>query len=417
MKIIKSLKIAVNIIRHSKLRSWLTIIGIVIGVAAIISIVSIGSGFQKDVQKQLGGLGSDTITITPGFDRASECPGPRCKHRPGETSESTTTSLLTNKEVQVLKSISDIELIDTRINENKEVYYLGRTANLNIEGVDIKSWKYITTSSLESGRLLGPGDSNSVVIGSSIANDIFKNKVVVNRQIIIGEKPFMVVGILKESGGFGFDDKKIFMPLRSAVDVLGKKDNEYDSIIIKVRDQNNVDNVENLIEKKLMIVRHVDSNTKDFTVISMKTIQERVSAVLAGFTLFLGVIAAVSLIVGAVGIANTMFTSVLEKTKEIGIMKALGAKNSDVMTIFLFNSGLVGLVGGIIGIIFGVGIALLIPKLGVSFVEGGTPLTTSVPLNLIIFTLIFSIILGMISGLLPAYRASKLKPVDALRSE
>ncbi len=413
MKLSKSLKIAVNIIRHSKLRSWLTIVGIVIGVASIIAIVSIGSGFQKDIQRQLGGLGSDTFTVTAGFDRANQCPGPKCRPE----AQSTSTKTLTSKEVQAIKSVPDVSFVDAQISGNEEIYFLGETAKLGVQGVDTKVWKYMTTSSLATGRLLGPGDTNSVVIGASIANGIFKNDLIVNRQLTINGKSFIIVGILKESGGFGQDDRRIFMAYEDAKTILGKEENEYDALVVKVRDQDRVDIASELIEKKLMTVRHVNEDTKDFSILSMKAIQERVSSLLAGVTLFLGVIAAVSLIVGAVGITNTMFTSVLEKTKEIGIMKALGAKNSDVMAIFLFNSGLVGLVGGLIGILFGVGIAVLIPKLGVSFVQGGSTLTTSIPMSLIIFTLIFSVLLGMISGILPAYRASKLEPVVALRSE
>ena len=413
MKLSKSLKIAVNIIRHSKLRSWLTIVGIVIGVASIIAIVSIGSGFQKDIQRQLGGLGSDTFTVTAGFDRANQCPGPKCRPE----AQSTSTKTLTSKEVQAIKSVPDVSFVDAQISGNEEIYFLGETAKLGVQGVDTKVWKYMTTSSLATGRLLGPGDTNSVVIGASIANGIFKNDLIVNRQLTINGKSFIIVGILKESGGFGQDDRRIFMAYEDAKVILGKEENEYDALVVKVRDQDRVDIASELIEKKLMTVRHVNEDTKDFSILSMKAIQERVSSLLAGVTLFLGVIAAVSLIVGAVGITNTMFTSVLEKTKEIGIMKALGAKNSDVMAIFLFNSGLVGLVGGLIGILFGVGIAVLIPKLGVSFVQGGSTLTTSIPMSLIIFTLIFSVLLGMISGILPAYRASKLEPVVALRSE
>lgn len=417
MKLQSSLKIALNIILHSKLRSWLTIIGIVIGVAAIISIVSVGNGFQKDFQKQLGNLGSDTISITSGFDRASECPGPRCRQRPGETAKGSITNPLTNKEVQALKSIPEIQLINTIVSDSAKIYYLGKTTTLSIDGVDTNMWKSITTSSAETGRLLGPGDDNVVVIGNSVANEIFKNKVSINRELVVNDKSYRVVGVLKKSGGFGFDDRKIFMPINSARKTLNKKDNVYDSIIVKVKNSDEIDKVEKIIEDKLMIVRHVNTDTKDFTVLSMKTIQERVSAILAGFTLFLGVIAAVSLIVGAVGIANTMFTSVLERTKDIGIMKAVGAKNSDILLIFLFNSGLVGLVGGLFGIMFGISISLIIPKLGVSFVQGGQSMTTSIDPQLIIFTLIFSTILGMLSGIIPAYRASKLKPVDALRSE
>jgi putative ABC transport system permease protein len=414
MKLKKSLKIALNIIIHSKLRSWLTILGIVIGVASIIAIVSIGNGFEKDIQAQLGGLGSDIISITAGFDRANECPGPNC-NRGGASQGS--SNLLTNKEVQAIKSIPDVSFVNAIVSDSSDVYYLGSIARLSVDGVDESVWKFMTTSKLENGRLLSPGDTNSVVIGNSIAKEIFKKDINVNGQITIGGKSFRVVGILAESGGFGMDDRKIFMPVRQARELFDKEPNTYDAIVVKVRNQENIDQVEKLIEKKLMVVRHVTEDTKDFTVISMKSIQESVSAILAGFTLFLGVIAAVSLLVGAVGIANTMFTSVLEKTKEIGIMKALGAKNADIMAIFLFNSGLVGLVGGIIGALIGVSIALLIPQLGFSFSGDGTPLSTSISITFILFILIFSIGIGMLSGIMPAYRASKLRPVQALRSE
>src|SRR3989344_6315714 len=131
MKLQKSLKIALNIIFHSKLRSWLTVIGIVIGVAAIASIVSIGAGFEKDVQRQLGGLGSDIIYVTPGFDRAIQCPGPRC----GELAQFTREDELTNKEIQIIKSIPDVQYVDSGVTGSEEVYYLGETATFNIEGV------------------------------------------------------------------------------------------------------------------------------------------------------------------------------------------------------------------------------------------------------------------------------------------
>lgn len=414
MNLKKSFRLALNIIVNSKLRSWLTIIGIVIGVASIISIVSIGSGFEQDIQKQLGGLGSDTIIITAGFDRANKCPGPDC-HGPGEGID-TTGNELTQKEVQALRSISEISVVNPSITGPKSAYYLGETASVNVEGVDTTAWRQITTAKATEGRLLSPGDTKVVVIGHRVAEEMYTQDINLNRQIEIEDKSFRIIGILKESGGFGVDDSKVIMPLQDAEEVFEKQPNTYDAITVKVNNLDDIDAVEEKITQKLMIVRHVNEDTQDFTVLSMKTIQEQVSAILQGFTLFLGVIAAVSLLVGAVGISNTMFTSVLEKKKEIGIMKALGAKNKDVLAIFLLNSGLVGLVGGIIGVLIGVGISLLIPKIGVSF-TGGDPLTTYVSANLIIFTLLFSIAIGMVAGAVPAYRASKLQPVDALRSE
>src|SRR3989344_4950639 len=171
MKLEKSFKLALNIIFHSKLRSWLTILGIVIGVASIIAIISIGSGFQKDIQSQLGGLGSDTITITAGYDRASgaNCPGPRCRERPGEAVKSTSANPLSNKELQAIRSIPEIEFISPTISKSESVYYLGENASLGVEGVDTTVWKFITTAETENGRFLGQGDTNAIVIGNAIS--------------------------------------------------------------------------------------------------------------------------------------------------------------------------------------------------------------------------------------------------------
>ncbi len=423
MKLQKSLKIALNIILHSQLRSWLTIVGIVIGVGAIISIISIGNGFQKDIQTQLGGLGADLMTVSPGFERASGGGGGFLRggggqqRTTGSNQRQTVIQPFTNKEVQAIKSIPEIVSINAIISGRTGVYYLGETANLSIQGVDTTVWKTMTTSSLKSGRFISSGDTNAITLGSTIANGVFKNNITTNRAIEINGKLFKVVGILQESGGFGQDDRTIFMSISSAKEILGKTNNNFDSIIVKVKNPDNIDQIQTDIETKLMIVRHRTKDTKDFSILSLKATQERVSSILSGITLFLGVIAAVSLIVGAVGITNTMFTSVLEKTKEIGIMKALGAKNKDIMIIFLFNSGLVGFVGGAIGCLFGIAIALLIPKLGISLVGGGRTLSTSISPELILVTLIFSVVIGMISGAIPAYRASKLKPVEALRAE
>ena len=168
------------------------------------------------------------------------------------------------------------------------------------------------------------------------------------------------------------------------------------------------------IEKKLMISRHINQeDDRDFSVTASKSMAESVTEMTSSMTLFLGAIAAVSLLVGAVGIANTMFTSVLEKTKEIGTMKAIGAKNRDILMIFLFNSAMVGLVGGILGVMLGA-----IVSSGLQSMMGGNMTSGSgLSISLMVEGLILAVLIGVISGVVPAYRASKLKPVDALRYE
>ena len=417
MRFNKSLKLAVNILVHSKLRSWLTIIGIVIGIAAVVAIVSIGAGMQQNVESRLGGLGADIITISPGGGRASA--SFRGGHGGGMLGTTATAANLTKKDVLVLQSVGGIEYIQGTVSGRGEMYYLGEKTTISIDGVDPLVWKEMTTSELESGRLLGPSDYNVVVVGSRVAKDTFKQPLTLNRMITLEEKAFKVVGILKESGGFGGDDNKIIMPIKAARDTLEDVgSDEFDSITLKVANTDDVDQIMEDADKKLMISRHLTERGKDFSIRSAKSTQETMSDITQTMTLFLGAIAAVSLLVGAVGIANTMFTSVLEKTKEIGIMKSIGAKNSDIMMIFLLNSAIVGLVGGLLGICLGTGISSLLPLLGMRMMGMGREgMTTVVTPSLLFFALLISIGIGMVAGVIPAYRASKLKPVDALRYE
>jgi len=420
MRFKKSFKLALNILLHSKLRSWLTIIGIVIGVAAIVAIVSIGEGAQVNVQERLSGLGADLITVSPGFERASG--GFRGGFGGGIHSmeSSSTTSKaknLTNKDLQIIKSIEGVGFVNGVVSGRADVFYLAESASVSVQGVDPLAWRNIATTELDSGRYLNAGDTNVVVIGSRVAKSTFKQPLVLNRAVTIEGRLFKVVGILKEAGSGGGDDNRIIMPIEQARSVLENVGNEkFDSIVIKASDINFVDQVVSDADSKLMLSRHVTAKTKDYSVTSSKATQERIQSVTETFTIFLGAIAAVSLLVGAVGIANTMFTSVLEKTKEIGIMKAIGARNFDIMAIFLLNSGLVGFVGGIIGIGLGSAISSILPNFLSGLGPGGS-VRTVIPLSLLLEALSVSIIIGMVAGAIPAYRASKLNPVDALRYE
>ncbi|MBI4441715.1 ABC transporter permease [Candidatus Woesearchaeota archaeon] len=416
MRLQKSFRLALNILIHSKLRSWLTIIGIVIGVAAIVAIVSIGEGAQASVQQRLGGLGADIITVSPGFQRAAGGFRLGGGERPPPPTGGKGKNL-TLKDIPTIRSIDGIAFINGIVSGKADMTYLARTASVSVQGVDLLAWKNIVTTELEAGRYLNPGDTNVVVVGNKLAKSHFKEQLALNRMVTIEDKPFKIVGILKQSGGPGGSDNTVFMPIQLARGTLKKGDDIFDSITLKVENPDIVDKVTNDTETKLMLSRHVTDKTKDFSVTSAKEIQETITGVTQTFTLFLGAIAAVSLIVGAVGIANTMFTAVLEKTKEIGIMKAIGATNLDIMLIFLFNSGLVGLVGGLIGIFFGSIISIFLPQLLSGFSIPGGKISTVLPPWLLISALFISICIGMIAGAVPAYRASKLKPVDALRYE
>lgn len=421
MKISKSFKLALNILRHSKLRSWLTIIGIVIGVAAIVAIVSIGEGLKQNVQSRLQGMGADQITVSPGGGRAGggfRGPGPEDDHSGGSSITSDETKNLTKTDLQILRSVPNVASIQGYVSGRGEVYYLAQKTTLQIQGVDPVAWNEMTTAELENGRFLGPTDYGSVVVGYSTATRTFKQPLAINRVLTIEGKPFKIVGILKESGSMGGDDNRIIMPIDAARDTLEDMDpTRLDTIIIRAASVDDVDQVTADADSKLMLSRHKTNSTKDYSIRSAKEAQARMADITSTLSLFLGAIAAVSLLVGAIGITNTMFTSVLEKTKEIGIMKAIGAKNSDILMIFMLNAALVGAVGGTLGILLGILTSKLLPLIGVRMMGMGGEMTTAVTPQLALLAFGLAVGIGIIAGAIPAYRASKLKPVDALRYE
>src|SRR3989338_3046381 len=406
MKLKKAFQLALNILLHSKLRSWLTIIGIIIGIAAIISIISISEGAKENLKERLAGFGADIITITPGTTRAF-----RANFGDFEESQIIVKQKnLTEKDVLVLKTIPNVKFVMGDISDKAEIKYIDKSATLSVNGVDPYIWKDITTEKILDGRLLTKGDLFSIVLGGDIVKNVFENKILLNTNVLIQEKTFKVVGILEEGS-------TIYMPITVARTILpqvGEK--EFASIVIKIDDINIAEQTIENINKKLMLARGIlNEKDKDFSVLSPITMQKRMQETLNSMMLFLGAIAAISLVVGAVGIANTMFTSVLEKTKEIGIMKAIEAKNKDILFIFLFNSSLIGLVGGIGGVIVGFFVSSFINSVG--DLEKGFVLHSIISFKLIIGVLLFSILIGIIAGLIPAYIASKLKPVEALRYE
>jgi putative ABC transport system permease protein len=422
MRLKKSFQLAWNILVHSKLRSWLTIIGIIIGIAAVVSIVSISVGAKQQLEDQLGNLGANILTVTSGFSRATGNMGFDRGGRGGamaeffgvEDSSDEEVQNLTARDINIIKNIANVNYVMGAVSSEGDMTYSGKTASVRITGIDVLVWKEITTEVLESGRFLTSGDSYSIVIGSNLASSTFDD-IPINSKVIIDGKSFNVVGIL--DGG-----NSVYMPIETARDVfedIGEK--EFDSISIQIEDVSISNETVTTITSKLMMSRGIlQEDEIDFTITNPSAMQETMQETMDTMSIFLGAIAAISLIVGAIGIANTMFTSVLEKTREIGIMKAIGARNKNILVIFLLNSGMIGLVGGIGGVILGVIGSGLISSMASTSSGGGMVnmfSNTAVTPALLIGALLFSIIVGMIAGIIPAYRASKLKPVDALRYE
>jgi len=356
---------------------------------------------EAEITSQFEDTGGDILTLTAGVSSAKFSRG-------GGSSESSSAAtaeemLITRNDYQTLNGIVDIIELNPTISGSVDIYYQGESGSVSVSGVDGAVYKEFSTTDLKDGRVLTGSDSNVIIIGDKLSEEYFERELSLNQILTIQDKAFRVVGILDGGGN------SVIMPLDTAYQVLEDKvKNEYDAINIKIKDEEKLDETIELIEKKLMMSRHVDLNTKDFTISSNAALAEMRQELITTMTSFLAAIAGVSLLVGAVGVANTMFTSVLEKTKEIGIMKSIGARNKDILMIFIFNSGLIGFVGGILGAILGYLMILLLSVAGMPVV-----LTAS---NIILVVSI-SIIIGMISGLIPAINASKLSPVDALRSE
>ncbi len=263
-----------------------------------------------------------------------------------------------------------------------------------------------------------------VLVGNSIAYGMFDYNLTTDTQIRIGSKTFTIVGILAESGtgSFGGDDRTIFMTIQAAREIVTDIDsNEYSSIQVKVTDTNAVDQIIENVEQVLYTSRMVTSDTADFTVTSPTSMLETIQSTMATLTFFLTGIAAISLLVGAIGIANTMFMSVMERTRLIGILKSIGTRNSEIMKLFLTESGIIGLMGGLLGVFLGFIVVGVISSVGINIMGMGRMGTsTSVAIvtpELILFALLFSTIIGIISGLIPARKAANLQIVEAMRSE
>jgi putative ABC transport system permease protein len=423
MKLSDIFKLSLNSLTHRGMRSWLTILGIIIGVAAVIAMLSIGAGMSQSVEAQMSGLGADVLTISPGYTQAEGSPGGFKGMRNGISETTDNDDTLTDKDIFAISAVDGVLVVNGIISGQAEVEYLSESVSISIEGIDSAAWSEMTTSELESGRFLDQGDGNNVLIGSSIAHDIFDQTLTLNTQIKIGDKTFKIIGILEESGtgGFGGDDYSIIMTHDSARNIVDDIDSEeYSSIEVQISDTDIVDEIIENIENTLYTSRRVNEDTQDFTVSTQTSMIETITSTMETLSFFFIGIAAISLLVGAIGIANTMFMSVMERTRLIGILKSLGSKNSEIMKLFLTESGIIGFMGGLMGIFLGLIFVGIISGAGLNLMGTRTAASTSVAVvtpELIIFALVFSTVIGIVSGLIPARKAARLQVVEAMRSE
>jgi len=418
MKLVDILVISFRNLSQRSLRSWLTILGIVIGVAAVVSMLSIGEGMRNSINSQLSVFGQDLIMVTSGSVRTG---GGDITGIIRAFMSARGMISLSEKDVETIRSVEGVKDVEGIIIGINFASYGNEKFSVMIRGIDPNKWRRMINLEIEEGRDFLPNERRVVILGSRIAKEMFSQKILVDSQITVGGVPFRVIGILKESGAqMGLLDNAIFMNIKDAREIIPNiEKDKYSLINVKIEDASSIDDIILKIDEALMTKRKETPDKKTYTIISAKQIAQTVNMIISSMNLFLGGIAGVSLIVGAVGISNTMFTSVMERTRQIGTLKALGAKNSEIMKMFLFESALIGFVGGLMGISIGFITTGLLNEFSFRiFSAPGMNISSAIITPQLIFIgLFFATVIGALSGLIPAKRAAELEPVEALRYE
>lgn len=389
----------------NKMRSLLTMLGIIIGVAAVIALVSIGYGVRSQIQDSISSLGSNLLMVYPGAPRT---PGVR------PTADSQKTLKL--EDYTTISHLQDVDMASpVSAGSSYVVIYTNKNWTTSVNGVNA-DFQYINNWTVKSGRFITASQverrERVAVIGNTVATNLFGTEDPVGKDIRIKNNPYKVIGVLesKGSGSFGNDqDDVIYIPYTTGMERL-QGVNYLRMIYIKAKDGVDLNRLQTDVEN-ILRVRHNIKNPEldDFNVRNMATIMATVEETTATMTLFLGAVAAISLIVGGIGIMNIMLVSVTERTREIGVRKALGAIYRVIVMQFLIEAVVISLVGGAIGILVGIGASKLIGAL--------TSMKTVISMGPILLSFGFSMAIGLIFGLYPARKAAKLNPIDALHYE
>jgi len=399
------IRFSVGNFKRRKIRSFLTMIGVFIGIAAVVSLIGLGEGLRTAILSQFGFLGVDVLSVqASGISYA----GP-----PGTGAITPLTDDLAEK----IEKVSGVEAAINRYLKSGTFEFNDRqtigSAMSMPEGDRRKIVETMMNIKAEQGRLLKDGDARKVLLGNSFAEeDVFGKGIKAGDSVLLNNIKYEVVGIMEKKGSFLFD-YAVLINEETLLQDFGD-DGSVNIIGVKVRDPNGIDKVKADVERLLRKERDVKEGEEDFIVESPQKTLETLNSSLFAVQLFVYIIAGISLIVGGIGIMNTMYTAVIERTKEIGIMKSIGAKNSTIFGIFAIESGLLGMVGGIIGIILGLIFAYGLAAAGRAAL-GVDLIQAHVSMALIFMSLAFSFIVGLVAGVLPAYQASKLQPVEALR--
>ena len=402
-----TLKMAIVSLKINKMRSMLTSLGIIIGVSAVIIMLAVGTGASNKVQSDMESMGSNLLTIRSASAKSG-----------GVRMGSGTRPTLTLKDADAIKkSARGVEAVASVSTEGKQLTYGNQNWSTTVYGTN-PSYFYIKSYEIESGRPLISEDLKNnakvAVIGSTVASELFGDLDPINRIVRVGGIPFKVVGTLKSKGSVGpmDQDDLIFIPITTAQKkVFGTAfPGTVSMIVVKGTDADSVNLAEQDIQELLKNRHKIGKNQdNDFEIRNSAEFQERMKSTVQTFAILLAAIASVSLLVGGIGIMNIMLVSVTERTKEIGIRMAIGAKPSDIRIQFLIESFLLSVIGGLIGVLTGI--------LGAEMVQWSGVMTVSISLFSILLSLGFSGFIGVLFGYYPAFKASLLNPIDALRYE
>lgn len=390
----------------NKARSGLTILGIVIGIASVIAMIAIGNGAQSAVENQIQSIGSNLLTIRPGSQR-----GPGSPVNQGFGSAES----LSTDDVEDIESVDSVENVAAVSSGRYQIIANGNNTNTSVEGSSA-NYPNVTNIKIDSGSFFSESQvekkSKVAVMGPETVTSLFgEDADVYGKKIRIGGIDFSVIGTTQAKGGTGFgsSDDIIYIPITTFQQYL-QGDDSLSNIYVSVASQDQMDAAQEEIETLLLENHGIsDPDEADFRIMNQADIIEMASSVTGTFTILLGAVAGISLIVGGIGIMNMMLTSVTERTREIGLRKAIGAQKEDISKQFLFESVVLTFIGGIIGIVLGCSAAIVMNNI--------FDISAIIAPYSIVLAFGVSALIGVTFGYYPARRAAKLNPIEALRYE